>query len=695
MPPPLRKPPRWFPLVTAVLVVLGTAWAWWTQPPSQLLGHAQVRFGSVVISAPQVATCRSWELLLRLDHKLLPPMPRWILHEGDRPDRSYELHWLPERQVLALYHAPDRFLLGAIALTGPPQTVSFQRRGARFLISVNGEQRLDCTHPPALQEAGVASAHPAWGCWSEGSLGDSDLTLSDRRGSDPQLATRLLEGISADTAGLIVPDSDGYAVGDVVAIDDELISLTGMPHQDDEAQHGVMPVRRGVARTSPQRHQPGSLLIRQPPADAEQRRPDRTLDLLGQAMRNPSDAGPLLAVLSRAAGGRDGQQDGRDPLRHWLAQVSLRAALLAQQQGSSSDRVSADEVRSALDTLLLLTRQEPAPEDTGILLELLPLLTQAAVARPPASRDPALVLARQSWWLATVAEVAAAVDQVGGALLPNDRRYLLQLIEHTAIRLAGAPGLAAPAHGPDWLLVRWRMFAGTVPGAAVLPELPLPRADPLVAAYDQLAQVTALAPLGAVALRARVLDLIDQRAPASAFAPRALDIDDAPAYHLAITQVLLMLSGQLPADPTVARLNLERWIVSDPLAWALDRLVTTRLLSSQDRSEDPEVMANRIRYGLPLPPQPVPGPELAPWAQLLAGGPDADQRALAAADPARLPAAWALAAALSAQEAAGTVVSPASWALLRRIPCFTLPLHLLIPRPPTGHGGDDGPSPLP
>ncbi len=695
MPPPLRKPPRWIPLVTAVLVVLGTAWAWWRQPPSQLLGHAQVRFGSVVISAPQVATCRSWELLLRLDANLLPPMPRWILHEGDRPERSYELHWLPEKQVLSLYHAPDRFLLGAIALTAPPQEVSLQRRGARFLVTVNGELRLDCTHPPALQEAGLASAHPAWGCWSEGSLGDSDLTLSDRRGSDPQLATRLLEGVSADTAGLKVSDSSGYAAGDLVAIEGELLSLTAMPHQDDEAQHGVMPVRRGAARTSPQRHQPGSLIIRQAPGQGAEQRPDRTLDLLGQALRTPTDAGPLLAVLSQAAGDRAPQQGGRDPLRHWLAQAGFRAALLAPRHGRQSEGLGDEAVRSALDTLLLLTRQEPAPEDTGILIDLLPLLAQAAVARPPASRDPALVLARQGWWLGLVAEVARAVEQVGGTLLPNDRRYLLHLVDHAATRLAGAPGLAAPAHGPDWLLVRWRLFAGAAPGATALADLPLNRADPLVAVYDQLTQITALAPLGAVALRARVLELIDQRAPASAFAARALDVDEAPAYHLAITQVLLMLSGQLPADPTVARLHLEPWSTSDPLAWALDRLVTTRLLSTQERTETAAALATRIRDGLPPPTLPVPGPELAPWSQLLSGGPGADHRALAAADAERLPAAWALAAAFSAQEAAGTVVSPDSWALLRRVPCFTLPLHLLIPRPPTGHGGDDGPSPLP
>jgi hypothetical protein len=244
----------------------------------------------------------------------------------------------------------------------------------------------------------------------------------------------------------------------------------------------------------------------------------------------------------------------------------------------------------------------------------------------------------------------------------------LRLVVHAADCLAGEVPQPTPADGPAWAAERWRAFAGGTPTSGRLPDADSAwrEADPLGATLDQLTKVAGFEPLAAVALSAGAIHA------ASANDPLALGAAPPEARRqAALTRALLALRGI--GETTEARSALAiavdagdgedtPLVSSDPLAYALDRLLISGLRGAKAR-----VAVLPGTGTLP--------PSLAWAAPLLAGTPSA---------PAEI---WrltperpreGLAAALIMQELAG--LAP-DWSLLAEWPGFTVPLALLIPLP--------------
>jgi hypothetical protein len=206
-------------------------------------------------------------------------------------------------------------------------------------------------------------------------------------------------------------------------------------------------------------------------------------------------------------------------------------------------------------------------------------------------------------------------------------------------------------------------------------------------------------PLPAVAMRATLIEALERGDPAAA----ALAVANAPERESVLARALLALAGV--GDPKEALLSLgaatgaqpppanaamaANWARHDPLAFALDRLLRHRL--DKARPIGPEGAGGVVPPVAPVAPvapvhlgediraQPVDLPEaLAPFERLLSGRAYATHE-IWLHDASVLPPSQALAAALAMQEACG---GDPDWTLLKRFPCFTLPLLLMIPGPP-------------
>jgi hypothetical protein len=175
---------------------------------------------------------------------------------------------------------------------------------------------------------------------------------------------------------------------------------------------------------------------------------------------------------------------------------------------------------------------------------------------------------------------------------------------------------------------------------------------------------------------ARALSALRRLAAAGAAPDEAVLREVREALRRLDPDGLLHADGGVPADGTAGLVH------RDPLAFALASLMEVRL----------QRLAVRLP-GAPRPVQAVPEAgsgrfaQLEPFARLLGGRDSATEVIWLHAD-AVLPPAQALAAALAMQEVRGE--RPPDWGLLRRLPCFTLPLDFLDPARPAPAARDPG-----
>lgn len=647
-----RRSLGWLEIAVLLLVVAISIHAVRTRPDTRLIGQAKVNAGTT-LSAREDRPHRSWDMDLRLDQSVRPPGWPWILHEGKNPGEGYELHWLPEQRVLQVFRAGlSSFLLGSVRLTNQPARVSFQRRGGLLLVEADGLQVLRCLDPDGPPEQGPRS----WGCSTSGTLGEATLTVQTEDPLVPIWGSSPLE-----VANSLRTDGPFLAVGEALRVRD-----------DDEATARAF----GLAREQ--------LGLRRGAADAEQ--PGRSL--------TPAD---------------------RARLRLWLSLARIRWQLGALDAG---DAQAFQLVEEEIETLFAATDHDgtlrsgtPVPELPGILMSLTEPLTRRACAIPSAALTQApdavngLILDHRSRWIGLLGRVTArTLALANGSLAPADASQL-RLLLHAAGCLratdpaavsevdaadgwSGAP-LPLQLDAPAWLAARWRAFAGADPKVDAFQPLgggsgPVGSSIDLLAAYDDMD------PVPAISLRCVVLDRItrrdrllnlgteadEERQKLEDEALRACERPEVPLRERLLTRALVVLH-LAEARPTLLRplreaLDATGLVRTDPLAFALDQLLVARHGTTLAGTEvrGPNDIKLQIERFFPE------------YQVLMDGSPAASARIWRV----RLPHAQALAVALSMQEVAG--FQP-TWALLDRVPGFTLPLPLLarVRAPATTSGG--------
>ncbi len=669
-----RRPRRWLPLLSLLTLAALTWWAWQQVPASRLIGHARV-YGSVIVSGLTPGPCRVWSIHLSLDPRVKPPGPAWILHEGKQLGLGYELHWRPEQAALAIIRAPDQALLGAFTLTRLPQEIVFRRRGARLEVAVDGAAVITSLDALGVADANTPDDAPAWGCWTTGNMGDASITLFD----DTPKVTSLFD----DSYHVTAP-------GAAVAIGDERALATAL-HDPAGADRALLLVRRTLW------------------LDPEQVGEVASAQALGAAMLSFNR--PRVAAAA--------PNPDRDHLRHWLALAEARLALARQ------DRTAAEHARTAIEQLRLLTQMSPVPESAGMAAGLLPMLAARATAKPGFPQVPALVL-RSRWdWTDLLGATADGADDPG---FTPDQRLMQRLIVHAAGCLLGAgrntderwPAhpLPAPAEAPAWLLQRWRAFAGGNPDVTRFTDLPGARSDPFALTIEQLTSGAALEPVAAVAMRARIdAALAANRSDSANNLAARQALMNAPAREAVLARALLALAGRddaLSAHQQLTRMDEARscWADRDPLALALENLLARRfekvgdaiedMLKEREREHAAESQVEVSGGDLMSPPPtravthatidtertdalkkrqwPIKS-SLAAFNSLMSDDPGA-LNYIWLYDNATLPPAQAIAVVLALQDVRG---QQPDWSLLRLLPCFTLPLHLMVPPAAAGH----------
>jgi hypothetical protein len=594
--------------------------------------------------------CAAWRMQLRLDPALKAPGPAWMIFEGAKPGGGYELHWQPSHLALQLFRASDQMLLGSACLDRFPAQVVFARRGYQLEVSADERLVFACLDP--------LPAPPAANCGfsTSGPLLDSTFSIHDDRAL---LDPRTLAALAIDRKEELRP----------------LLEATGRPDVT------VLNVRYALS------------------LDPEKAAADMVsaLERAGAAVR--------------AIGA---QHPDRIRLQHWLAWGEVHLAL-ARQDLDAPQRTSA-----AIQQLAELGEQQPSGENLGLLLEVLERITRVC-ARPP-YRAPAEVMRwRRSWfdilaYTAAKADAACAPLKTDSGAIPavgDDWRWQLRLLAHGAECLRGPPDAPSgaddtmslprqpwprptPAEAPDWVVCRWRAFAGGDPGGPAfsgdIPIAPDER-NPIRPALVRLIQLAGFEPVAAVQTKAHILDALDAQTPANA-PPEARRANEqraleaartAPAREAALDLALLALHGvgdlaqalaELDPDPKHQTPNTDGvvpWARRDPLAYALYRLLQHR----QAEAAAATPTANPLGKPEDLP------DGLAPFTRLLSGRLEATHEAWLT-DPQVLPPAQALAAALAMQEVIGLPGVRPDWRLLDQLPCFTLPLRLMKRGAPAG-----------
>lgn len=379
-----------------------------------------------------------------------------------------------------------------------------------------------------------------------------------------------------------------------------------------------------------------------------------------------------------------------DELRQWLAWGEAQVAMVRQ------DRDATSRTSEAVRALIALADQHPVGESAGLLIDLLERLVRAG-ARPPYLAPEEVVRWRDAWF-SLLGECAAAALAHSSPAIPEEWRWQLRLLIHGAHCLRGKTPEPTPAEAPEWVVSRWRAFAGGNPGGpaftAPIPSPPDER-NPIRPTLDRLIQLAAFEPGGtaAVSLRAAIIDALDTPAPPNASPEmlkeqresnraRALDVLDdakAPAREAVLAQAMLALQGignQLAALSALDPDEHHRaptgdgavpWARRDALAYALYRLLRHRRQDGPVKIEGPFGTKEQLPEAL-----------VGPYGRLLSGRPEATHEAWIT-DQSVLPAAQALAAALAMQEVLKTDGASPNWALLDQVPCFTLPLRLMKP----------------
>jgi hypothetical protein len=422
------------------------------------------------------------------------------------------------------------------------------------------------------------------------------------------------------------------------------------------------------------------------------------------AEKNPADKIAALSAANAALASRNLGAAVQGELRQWLAWGEAHAAL-ARQDGEAPMRTA-----QAVAALIDAAARHPSGESSGLAMELLERLVRASTRT--AYRAPEDIAAWRAAWLGILVDCAQAALTHSSSAIPDDWRWQLRLIIHGADCLRGRAPRPTPAEAPEWVVGRWRAFAGGNPGTAsfaAIPSTPEER-QPLRPALERLIHLAAFEPggLAAVAMRAAIIDALETPAPPNA-GPEMLERQTAlnhaqalaavrqptaPAREALLAQALLALRGignsaealaALDPDPTHRAPSSDGTVPlarRDALAYALYRLVQHRHIG---HTVQPLETPFAPRQRLP--------PALASqYGRLLDGSPEATHEAWST-DPGVLPATQALAAALAMQEVlrqtrgSDTQAAP-NWALLDLLPCFTLPLHLMKP---TGDAPDRRP----
>jgi hypothetical protein len=692
----IRKQPHGRVLLSA-LVAAGvlTWWALRTQPPSQLVGQARVGGGASLQAVraeghPQ----RAWTIDLRLDGSLPAPGPRWVLHEGKVRNQGYELHWRPEERVLLLYRTPRTFLLGAHVLEATPAAVRLVRQGGRFEVLVDGRSVMISFDPVGVAEP--EGLIPAWSCWTDSSLGDATITVQ-QRGRET--------AFGADVATIAGPNP----------------ALAAALAQDERDDRPLLAVRQAMAQVE-SGHSQQSIMAALSQAQI-------TIDPLSvlDAPRLGTQTRTLSAALRRQRYSQANPELGH--LRLWLALARIDLALRSDA-GERTVRPAyhsqVEVVAAELDELTAIAAASgaPPPELTGVILELLPALCAQAAFHPSYPMSPERVLAQRRPWIALAGQAAVLAQRTGEHRLPEDISLALRLTGHLLGCLhradgplttptedwAGAPQ-PTPVEAPAWLTTRWRAAAGSDPQADRYPDLPLVAGDPVAVAIARLEPACGILPPLAVLGRAKILGKLIEVAKelgGPLFDVRLEELKTAcetiPGREglLARAITALHLAEMLKQDAKRGQVLSDGWLRwahqgllplmrTDPLAYALEDLLQAR---------HPELAANAavdaLQYGKK---SDALKRRLAVFTPLLAGDRDAPAFIwIGGVAPAE-----ALIGALAAQETAHlrdpTGATPgADWALLRRLPCLTLPGELLIPaaaHSPGAPGGAESGGPLP
>ena len=665
--------------------VIAARWADVRAPASRTIGVIPVP-GQASLPRPENAPVdapRAWRMVLRLDPDLRQPGPEWALREGMSPGPGYELAWQPSALGLLLTRGGEQpLLLGAVRLERPPREVVLGRRGARLAVTVDGQRVLEVLDPEGVAEPAGRRAWPdGWAVITPSALGASTFAVHDE-------------------SSLQVADASDLRPGDASALADAIDLGPADAGERDRGGGGVTV--------------PGSLGWRPP---TEPGRPDHALLHVRRALalRSERDQGTVLAALgeaSRAIAALGAAHPDRARLGLWLAWAEARNALAT----AASDEAA--RVRPALDQLIVLASDRALPEGPGMLLALLPGLTDRALRRPPAPRRLDAILAERSAWLSTLDTTTKAALAILPAGVASDLPLGLRFISHASGALGGdgASIQPLPADAPEWLAARWRTLAGGSPPEGGMPPPPASQVarGQVLPVIEALMRGAGLEPLAAVRLRAAITD----RTLGGDEVQRRQDA--AGPRESRLTGLILALdgladlappSGQLrSSDPgvdqamrTVSRAaealgdvtgrrqgnTADALVLRDPLAFALACLAHSRL--------------NRLAApGLGREPWRIPEPgsgefvRLAPFAQLLSGDAAASEL-IWLHDDAVLPPAHALAAALAmrevredARQRLGGEARPADdpdWTLTARLRCYTLPLELLDGRPRKRNAG--------
>ena len=632
------RPLHWFHVVVLAALVGLSMHALRSRPETRLIGQAKVNAGTT-LSARAGEGYRAWDMDLRLDASVRPPGWPWVLHEGKHTGDGYELRWLPEQQSLQVMRTrPEPFLLGSVRLAAQPARVSFRRRGGLFSVLSDEALVLRCLDPDGPQSGGPS----AWGCATAGTLGNATLTVQ--------------------TVELAVPAWGSEPMGEITnqkRTDGPFLAVADALHA---------------------------------PAD-----PEAAAEMFGRAR---SLLGTVRFLSDQEQPGRALAPVDRVRLRLWLSLARIRWQLATTDAG---DRAAFPVVADEIETLFTATDQDPTltgmrvPELPGILMSLTGPLARRAVTIPASALGDRLevinerIFDHRRRWLDLLGTVVARSASLARSSLPRADLQQLDLLAHAAgcLRVTDGGGipedgqwsgrpLPAPLDAPPWLASRWRAFSGGAPGVTTLPPLP-DGAGQVTQALDLLADYVDLDPLSAVELRNFISGRLARREVLMALgqeketerrdladeALRACDRPEVPLRERVLSRVLvaIQLGNERPSllRPVRDVLAASELVHTDPLAFALDQLLVARF-GNLVGGESSTVLPDRARIE-----------RFFPEYQVLMDGSAAAATRIWRV---RLPHAQALAVALIMQEVAG---GRPDWALLERVPGFTLPLRLLTP----------------
>ena len=725
---PSRRPrPRW-PLPLAAVAV-GTV-AWWAladRPPASLAAVAR-GYSTLALRAADadgsgqsgpLGACADWRIYLTWDEGARGAGAEWTLHEGRQPGEGYSLRWVPTRLALHLVRGGERpVLLSALRLTTPPREIQWRRRGARLVVEADAVSLvtvIDAEPPPAPSWWGFTTTAPR-------DETEISLHLDRQLGDDPERLP-----LDDDPGRLRLALEPFQAAPLRKAWWAQLLSpgtVLDRPHQ--ELRIATALVRRAMAVTADSGNQIFALgalgaaqaFLSDPTATAC---PATATDR--SRLRRWLTLAEIRLVTAGGGLGDDELEALADDLRRPRLVALPDAAVDAERSGATrvADAVEsliADSAPEDLGLLLslvdpLIERTSRPPEEPAAMRELLRSTAPAAGANRPThaalaaavagTAAPATVWKRRRAWLAIAGRILDRASALAGDGLTDDQRGLLALTRHGINCLLGSDPAPTPGDAPAWLTVRWRALAGSDPQVTTWPDLPVAGYPlGLAPAIARLLQLAATEPLAAVRWTARLT--VADKAAEPAPALRAVVQELPPAGQMleadlirALIALRLDALARRTSDPQVAKTAFDDagralagltgsrpspWASTDPLAFALARLMLARLPDLVTRSTAPAVgpVGKGTILGEPATDLPA---ALAGYGELLSGKPQALRSIWAP-----LPADRALLTVLAMQEV--TNGAQPDWTLLDLIPCRSLPAHFA--RPLSAAAAAGGPS---